>query len=465
MLKRTQAVLALAAALAGCAGLSADYQRPAVDLPAAWAAAPGGAARAPGAQWWKTYGDARLERLVDEALEHNANLAQAVARVDEARAQAGIARAGQLPGVGAEFERSRTQSSRQVATPLPAGFPRESNDYRAALNVSYELDLWGRLRNATAAARAELLASVAARETVRIALAADVAQGHFALRAFDQQIAAVQRSLAARMRALALQKARLQHGDISELDYRQLEAEAAAARAQLPALERARAQQENALAVLLGRSPRAIYEGAVERSDIADAPPALVVPSGLPSELLLRRPDLVEAEQKLIAGNARIAAARAALFPSITLTGALGSESAALSNLFGGASGIWGLAAAVVQPIFSGGRLQAQVDAAEARGAGVVPAGDQNVQGYAQRHVAVVARQLSREPARRGADPGLAPGANLPRCRRAEPHRSAARAAGDAVCLGAGRRLGRVGRVVRRGDGADAGRRQTKRII
>jgi len=364
MLKRTHAVLALAAALAGCAGLSADYQRPAVDLPVAWTAAPGGAA---GAQWWKLYGDARLDRLVDEALEHNANLAQAVARVDEARAQAGIARAGQLPVVGVEFERSRTQSSRQVATPLPAGFPRESNDYRAALNVSYELDLWGRLRNTTAAARAELLASVAARETVRIALAADVAQGHFALRAFDQQITAMQRSLAARARTLGLHKARLQHGDLSELDYRQLEAEAAAARAQLPALERARAQQENALAVLLGRSPRAIYEGAVERSDIADAPPALVVPSGLPSELLLRRPDLVEAEQKLIAGNARIAAARAALFPSITLTGTLGSESAALNNLFTGASGIWGLAAAVAQPIFSGGRLQAQVDAAEAR--------------------------------------------------------------------------------------------------
>jgi outer membrane protein, multidrug efflux system len=136
----------------------------------------------------------------------------------------------------------------------------------------------------------------------------------------------------------------------------------------LPALERQRSAQENALAVLLGRSPRAIYEAGVERAaEAGTGPPALVVPSGIPSELLLRRPDIVEAEQKLIANNARIAAARAAVFPSITLTGYLGSESATLANLFTGPAGIWQLAAGIAQPIFSGGRQKAGIEAAEAR--------------------------------------------------------------------------------------------------
>lgn len=360
--------LVWALSLAGCAAIEPDYRRPAAELPAGWAAAQGQASATAGAQWWKIFADAQLDRLVEEALARNANLALAVARVDEARAQLGLARADQLPVAGAQFARSRTGTSSAAALPFPPGFPRDTNDYRAALNVSYEIDLWGRLRNLSAAAQAELLGSEAARETVRIALAADVAQAYFALRAFDEQIATVRRSLAARGETLALQKKRLEYGDISELDYRVLEAEAAAARAQLPALERQRSAQENALSVLLGRSPRAIYEGAVERAAEAGAePPELVVPSGMPSELLLRRPDIVEAEQRLIADNARIAAARAAVFPSIALTGYLGSESATLANLFTGPAGIWQLAAGLAQPIFSGGRLQAGIAAAEAR--------------------------------------------------------------------------------------------------
>jgi outer membrane protein, multidrug efflux system len=360
--------LVVALSLAGCAGIKPDYRRPEAELPAGWAAAQGQASATAGAAWWKIFGDAELDRLVEEALAHNADLALAVARVDEARAQVGIARADQLPVVDAQFDRSRTRTSEVVALPLPPGFPRDVNDYRAALNVSYELDLWGRLRNLSAAARADLLGSEAARETVRITLAADVAQAYFALRAFDEQIATVQRSLDARGETLALQKKRLEYGDISELDYRQVEAEAAAARAQLPALERQRSAQENALAVLLGRSPRAIYEGTVVGAAAAGVgPAALVVPSGMPSELLLRRPDIVEAEQTLIASNARIAAARAELFPSIVLTGYLGSASAALSDLFTGPAGIWRLAAGLAQPIYAGGRLKEGIAAAEAR--------------------------------------------------------------------------------------------------
>jgi multidrug efflux system outer membrane protein len=313
------------------------------------------------------YGDPALEKLIEEALSRNSNLLLAAARVDEARALLGQADAAFYPSVDAAFNRNRTLSSAATGL-LPPGIARERNDYRASLNVSYEVDLWGRLRTAAQAARADLLASEAARETVRITLAADVAKGYFALRSLDSQAAATRRTLALREEGLKLQQKRLDGGVISEYDYRQLEAEAAAARAQLPPLERDREIQDAALAVLLGRSPRAIMDGSISRTEDAREQllPA-IVPSGLPSELLLRRPDLVEAEQRLIAANARVAVARAAYFPSIQLTGFLGSEAQMLSSLFSGPAGIWQFAAAVAAPIFAGGRLEAQVGAAEAR--------------------------------------------------------------------------------------------------
>ena len=368
MHKPAIAALGLAALLAGCAGLNPDYTRPAVDLPQAWRDAPAEGVRAQDAPWWKVYGDPVLDRLIEEALANNASVMLALARVDEARAALGATSAEQLPYVTAGANRNRTRLSQRGATPLPPGFDPEHNDTRVSADVSYEIDLWGRLRNATQAARAELLATEAARETVRIALTSDVAQGYFALRALDAQLAATRRSLATRTEALELQKKRAQLGDISEYDYRQLEADVAAERAQVPVLEQQRAQQENALAVLLGRSPRAIYEGALEAgTDPEEQTVAIIVPTGLPSDLLLRRPDLVQAEQTLIAANARVAVARAAYFPRISLTGSLGSESVALSDLFTGPAGIWQAAIAVSQPIYGGGRFDAQVEAAGAR--------------------------------------------------------------------------------------------------
>jgi multidrug efflux system outer membrane protein len=368
MHKPSIAAFGLAALLSACASLNPDYTRPAVDLPEAWRDAPADGVRAPDSPWWKVYGDPVLDRLIEEALANNASVMLALARVDEARAALGMTSAEQLPYVTASATRSRTRLSQRGATPLPPGFDPERNDTRVSADVSYEIDLWGRLRNATQAARAELLATEAARETVRIALTSDVAQGYFALRALDAQLAATRRSLATRTEALELQKKRAQLGDISEYDYRQLEADVAAERAQVPVLEQQRAQQENALAVLLGRSPKAIYEGALEAgADPEGETVAIVVPGGLPSELLLRRPDLVQAEQTLIAANARVAVARAAYFPRISLTGSLGSESVALSDLFTGPAGIWQAAIAVSQPIYGGGRFDAQVEAAGAR--------------------------------------------------------------------------------------------------
>jgi multidrug efflux system outer membrane protein len=350
----------------GCATQPA-YQRPPVELPAAWKES---APRfAEDGRWWRIYADPLLDALLDESLQKNQDLVIAAARVDEARALVGEIEAGLLPTVDARGGATRQQVSTRTATFPPGGlFPREYSSYRATINVSYELDLFGRIRASADAARAELAASEASRDTVRLALAAQVAKAYFTLRALDEQVSLTRQTLALREDALKLQRKRFDGGVISEFDFRQLEADTAATRAQLPPLERDREREEAALSVLLGRSPREVFESPVQRAGAQEQKPsAPVLPAGMPSELLLRRADLVEAEQRLVAANARIAAARAEMFPSIALTAALGSESAALSNLFSAGSGLWVFGLALAQPIFAGGRLEARSDAARAR--------------------------------------------------------------------------------------------------
>jgi multidrug efflux system outer membrane protein len=365
-----QAAGAAAAAclLAGCLPKAAEPLKPALEMPAAWQDLPADGRAITVAHWWSLYDDPVLTRLVEEALAHSSDIAQAVARVDEARALAVMSEASRRPYVDLNAEADRHRTSQRAGVPLPAGTPVERNNFRVTLNASYEIDLWDRLRNAAEAARAELLAAQASRDTVRIAVAAAVAQSYFALRALDLQIDTAQRAIEVRSRALELQRKRVEAGVLAELDLRQIEAELAAVHAQLPPLTGARAREEAALAVLLGRSPRAILAEIVPRqadTDLGLVPP--VVPAGMPSELLLRRPDIVEAERRLAAANARVAIARVSHFPSIALTGYLGAESAALGSLFTGPAGIFRLAAALAQPIYAGGRLDAEVDLARAR--------------------------------------------------------------------------------------------------
>ena len=350
----------------GCALIRPDYQRPEVELPAAWKDSAQNPAR--DGPWWRVFADPELDKLIAEALERNTDLARAIARVDQSRALLVQTDAAFYPQVDASFVRSRTLSSSATGL-LPPGIERERNNYHASIGVSYEIDLWGKLRASSQAARADLLATEAARETVRITLAADVARAWFALRSLDSQVVSTRRAVGLLEESLRLQKRRFEGGIISEFDYRQLEAEAAGTRAQLPPLERDREIREAGLAVLLGRSPKAIMEDSIARAaeDSRTAMPPVVVPEGLPSELLLRRPDLIEAEQRLMAANARIAVARAQMFPSIPLTGYAGSEGQTLAALFSGPAGIAQIAIGVAATIFAGGRLEAQVDAARAR--------------------------------------------------------------------------------------------------
>jgi len=380
---------------AGCA-TPPPPQPPKVDLPAAWKET---APRfAEDGRWWRIYQDAELDKLIEEAVVRNADLLIAAARVDEARALVADARGAQMPTVDARFGAQRQRNSQRTAT-FFSGIPLEYNNYRASLNVSWEVDVFGRLRSAAAAAAADYQASEAVRDGVRLAVAAQVAKSYFSLRALDEQIAMTTRNVGLREDALNLQRRRFEGGVISEFDLRQLEAETAAVRAQLPPLERARDQEEAALTVLLGRSPRQIFETGVSRASIFDQSlhPA-VLPPGMPSELLLRRPDLVEAERHLAATHARIEAARADMFPSISLTGLAGRESASLSSLFNGPAGIYYFLASVTQPIYAGGRLQARTDAAKAREQQALAEYQKTIQtAFGEVRTALVGQTRSRE--------------------------------------------------------------------
>jgi multidrug efflux system outer membrane protein len=367
------ALLVTMAMAAGCT-MGPDYRRPSVELPPAWTAAPSGAIAASNEErWWLIYGDSKLNQLIDEALRNNTDLTVAAARLAEAEAQLSSARSDQFPAVYGTADRNRNRATGAGAFTQP-GVPLETTGNKVTLNVSYEIDFWGKYRRATEAARAEMLASAAARDTVQISLASQVATSYFNLLALDQRLDATRLALQRSQESLGMQKVRFDAGVVSNFDYQQRAAEHEANRAQLPPVERDRAATERALAVLLGRSPRAVVDAQIERGR-ADAMAAsadgkqiaLTVPAGLPSDLLLRRPDLREAEQKLVASNARIGVARAAYFPSISLTGLFGSESASLGNLFTGPARIWRFAGDLTQPIWSAGSVGAQVGIAEAR--------------------------------------------------------------------------------------------------
>ena len=367
--------LLLSAVLSGCA-IGPDYERPLFDLPQVWTAITRAAVNTPaptlrkaetaGERWWSLYADPVLDTLIDEALKYNSDAAIAAARVQEAQAAAKLADTSLYPSFSAGLSGNRTQSTLVGAMPRPDTLPRIQNSYRATLDASYEIDLWGKYRRASEAARADVFAAESARDALLLSLTAQVAQQYFALIAADAQVEVAKRTLASRDETLALFVKRFDAGALSEYTLHQAEAEQAGTRSQLAALQKTRDQTEGALALLLGRSPRELIDGQVVRG----TPPAvtdLVIPDGLPSDLLLRRPDLREAEQQLVAANARIGNARAQYFPSIGLTAYFGGESVDFSKLFTGSAGIFQFAGSLTQPLWNAGRIAANVEATEAR--------------------------------------------------------------------------------------------------
>lgn len=316
------------------------------------------------ATWWARFEDPRLDALIGRALAHNQDLAAASARVLEAAALVRDAD-DLLPYANLGANAGRTQTSDRNAFPRFAGIDRRNSAHAIGLDVTWELDLWGRIRAGSDAALADLLQRTELLHGARAALAAQTAQAYFRLVAVDRRLDLAEETLRNRQAALRIQGRRRDAGTGTALEVHQAQAEAEAIAAAVPRLRQAQASAERALAILTGDAPRTFAAPIVaRRADLPTPPP---VPAGLPSDLLARRPDVRAAEAALAATSARVAEARSRYFPTIRLTGNVGQESEALTNLFTGPAAVWGFAGSLVQPLFGLRQIGAQVDAAQAR--------------------------------------------------------------------------------------------------
>jgi len=360
---RSKPLIAMVCSLAivgGCVQ-GPDYAPPTVEVPGAYRFSGPGPQTDPvaaGQVWWSGFGDPHLDSLVTEALANNRDLRIAAARVDEFAAILAGTRSQGLPQVGYSLNGQRSRASEEK---IPAIVNPLSTTFGAFLSASWEIDLWGRIRRETEAARANLLASEEGRRGVTLTLISSVVASYVTLLDLDKQLRVTEATIDGRRQNVAIFEKRLAGGWISEFEMSQVRGEYEAAVAQLPPLHQAIATQENALSVLVGRNPGPITRAS---QDLLRTP---IVPAGLPSDLLVRRPDILQAEQQLIASNAQIGAARALFFPRISLTGLFGFASGSLGNLFTGPAHSWTFTGDASGPIYTGGGLTAAVDQAEAR--------------------------------------------------------------------------------------------------
>jgi multidrug efflux system outer membrane protein len=355
--------------MAGCL-VGPNYNRPTVQTPNTFRAPepmpPPQAASLADLKWWQVFKDEKLQELLRTALVQNYDLRDAIARVEQARASLGITRSNQYPQVYAGGAMQITRLSRDGATPLPAILLPSQNRVwgEAFVNMlSFEIDIWGRLRRATEAARAGLLGAEENRKAVVTTLVSDVATSYLTLRELDYQLVISKETLSTRQESLHLIQTRQTGGVATRLDLRQGEQLVYTAAETIPTLQEQIEQTENQISLLLGRNPAGVVRGRELTQQ--QLPPE--IPTGLPSALLDRRPDIRAAEQNLIAANANIGVAKAAYFPLISLTAFLGGESTALKRLFTGSSRAWNFVPQVTQPVFTAGLLKSNVRLAEAQ--------------------------------------------------------------------------------------------------
>jgi multidrug efflux system outer membrane protein len=349
----------LAALLLAACSVTPELKTPALAVPAAFKEAQAAdgtrwkmaqpAEAQPRGQWWLAFHDPELSAMIDQATQANASLAVAAARVKQARALAGISEAdrGIQAGVGVGAQRSRALG----------------NTYQASLTASYEVDLFGRVGASVSAAQADASASEATYRSVLLALQADVAQTYFRIRSTDAELTTLGQSADLRAQSVKVNQSRFDNGDIGEFDLVRAKTELAAARAEAIGLQRQRVQLEHALAVLLGK-PAADF--AANANPLLETALLPSIPAGLPSKLLERRPDVTAAQRAMVASNARIGEARAAMFPALSLSAAGGGASDALSNVLKWSSRSWMLGALMSMPIIDGGRNKANVARSEA---------------------------------------------------------------------------------------------------
>jgi NodT family efflux transporter outer membrane factor (OMF) lipoprotein len=354
--------LTIALLLAGCK-IGPNYKRPQAPVPAEYRAAvldpshPHAASLAE-TKWFDLFQDDQLKALIHTALQQNYDLRIASARVLQSRALYGIRRSDLFPTVNADVGANSFRPSESAQFAFPDVLSAKTSNYTSlGLNLGWEVDVWGRVRRLTEAARAEYLAQENTQRGVITTLVADVASAYFDLRELDLELEIARRTLATREKGLRLTTARRNHGVDSSLAVRQSEDLLYSATSQIARIERLIEQKENHISLLVARNPGEIVRGKPLNDQYI--PP--VIPAGLPSSLLERRPDIREAEQDLIAANARIGAAKAAYFPRITLTGFLGTESQDLGNLFTGSARSWNFIANASTPIFNAGRIKSGV--------------------------------------------------------------------------------------------------------
>ncbi|HXR09944.1 MAG TPA: efflux transporter outer membrane subunit [Candidatus Acidoferrales bacterium] len=372
------AVCALVVFLAGCT-VGPNYKRPNTDAPIAFRGLTAEETASASTQslgeqkWWEVFQDEQLQKLIRTALQQNYDARIAATRVLEAQAEVGLARANQLPTVNVSG--TGTGLRNPATGPIPAY---SFNFGRVTANAAWDADFWGKYRRATEAARANLLATAWARQEVNVTLVANVAAAYFQLRELDLELEISQKALASRKESLELTKTLEEHGINSILDVRQAEQLVYTAAADIADLKRRIGQQEDFLSILLGNNPGPI---APRGKELTDQPHAPMVPAGLPSALLERRPDIRQSEELLVAANARIGVARAAYFPDISLTAQPGFLSSSLTGLFSGSTGLWTFAGTITQPIFEGGALRSNVRLAEAQQQEAVLTYQQTIQG------------------------------------------------------------------------------------
>jgi len=394
------AIVAAAALLAGCT-VGPNYKRPQVAVPAAFRAPEPlpeqQAASLADLKWFEVFHDEKLQGLIELALRQNWDLRDAVTRVEEARANLGITRADQFPQANATGNLQVTRLSRNGQLPLPASFvPNQDRNWgESGLSLlSFELDLLGRLRRATEAARANLLSADENRKAVISTLVSNVASDYFQLLELDYQLQVSQETLKTRQESLRLVQERQGGGVATLLDLRQAQELVASAAQNIPAVQQQIEQMENQISLLLGQNPGPVTRGRpfLEQEVLPD------VPLGLPSALLERRPDVRAAEQALVAANANIGVAKAAYFPQISLSGFLGGQSSQLANLFSGANRAWTFTPQISQPIFAAGRIKNGVRLAQAERGQAEVAYEKSIQtAFREVSDALIAHQRTHE--------------------------------------------------------------------
>jgi len=366
--------IALAAGFVAACTVGPDYVQPVVDAPPSWRISYETAASVANTRWWEQFGDPVLTELVDSALRDNRDLVVAAARVDAFIGQLQTTRSQYYPQANYNLNANRNRSTRAGNPPLPEGIDPYSTLYQGALAAAWQVDLFGRVRRQTEAAQARVYATEQGRRGVVLSVVTSVAASYIALRALDRQLEVSQQTARNYANTMRIFELRHKGGVVSRLELAQVQSQYQQALAAIPALEQRIAAQENLIAVLQGRNPYPIPRGKA----LAElALPA--IPADLPASLLTRRPDILQAEQDMIAANADIGAAEALYYPQINLTGSLGSASAALTNFLTGPATVWALAAGFAGPLFTAGAIGGQVAGATATSAASVAVYQQTV--------------------------------------------------------------------------------------